>query len=109
LRGSATRGNLGWNGLPSAPLARILPAMSDAISDAVFAALAIQLQMEPQEIVRRQREALDRLGLDSHGLMRVLLEIERRLRLPAGLEVDDAALESPATLAAGVATAVAGR
>jgi len=34
--------------------------------------------------------------------MRVLLDIEKALKLPASLELDDAALATPATLQAGV-------
>jgi acyl carrier protein len=82
--------------------------MPEAISTTVFAALSRQLRMPPAELIRLQGESLDRLGLDSHGLMRVLLEIERELGLPASLELPDDALESPSTLAAGVAAAVAG-
>jgi acyl carrier protein len=82
--------------------------MPEAISTTVFAALSRQLRMPPADLMRLQGESLDRLGLDSHGLMRVLLEIERELKLPASLELPDDALESPSTLAAGVAAAVAG-
>lgn len=77
--------------------------MTDAVSEAVFGALSRQLQMPKEQLVLREREGLDRLGLDSHGLMRVLLDIERELKLASSLELDDAALENPATLVAGVA------
>jgi acyl carrier protein len=75
------------------------------IADIVLGALARQLQVPVEELAGRQQEALDRLGLDSHGLMRVLLDIERALKLPASLQLDDAALATPATLVAGVASA----
>jgi acyl carrier protein len=51
----------------------------------------------------RPELGLDALGLDSHGLMRVLLDLERALGLPSGFELPDHALESPATMVAGVA------
>ncbi|MBA2481377.1 MAG: hypothetical protein H0V44_12005 [Planctomycetes bacterium] len=82
-------------------------ASCDRVSAAVFAALAGALGLTADEVARRRAEGLDRLGLDSHGLMRVLLEIERVLQLPA-LDLADSALESPATLAAGVAAATRG-
>ncbi len=82
--------------------------MSAAVSTTVYAALARQLRMAPAELMRLQGESLDRLGLDSHGLMRVLLEIERELKLPHSLELPDEALENPATLAAGVVAVAAG-
>ena len=46
------------------------------------------------------------MGALDHGLMRVLLDIERELKLPTRLELPDDALESPASLAAGVVSAV---
>jgi acyl carrier protein len=82
--------------------------MSDRIADAVFAALARQLKLEGGVLRGRAQESLERLGLDSHGLMRVLLDVERELKLATSLELPDDALESPATLVQGVATAVAG-
>ncbi|MBA3710039.1 MAG: hypothetical protein H0W83_14615 [Planctomycetes bacterium] len=81
--------------------------MSQAIPDVVYAALAAQLGIPAADLVRRQDDGLDRLGLDSHGLMRVLLDVERALGLPS-LDLDDAALESPATLVAGVAAVARG-
>ncbi len=83
--------------------------MTDAVTVAVFAALARQLQMPEDQLVLHQREGLDRLGLDSHGLMRVLLDIERALGLSSSLELDDAALENPETLVAGVLAATKDR
>jgi acyl carrier protein len=82
--------------------------MPDAISATVYAALSRQLRMKPEDLGRLQGESLERLGLDSHGLMRVLLDIERELKLPSSLELPDDALESPSTLAAGVVAAVGG-
>ncbi len=76
------------------------------ISDAVFGALARQLNLSGDDIVRRAGDGLDAMGLDSHGLLRVLLEIERRLGLAASLDLPDSALENPTTLAAGVAAVV---
>jgi acyl carrier protein len=80
--------------------------MAEMVSEAVFAALSRQLRMPVAELRRQEDTSLDRLGLDSHGLMRVLLDIERELKLSASLELADDALESPATLARGVATVV---
>lgn len=74
------------------------------IDDAVTAALAAQLALAP-EAVEAER-SLEDLGLDSHGLMRVLLAIEEALGLDQELELPDEALDTPATLAAGVAAAV---
>ena len=79
--------------------------MPDQTESVVFAALASQLHLPLEEVRKRSGEGLDRLGIDSHGLMRVLLEIERALGLATPLELADDALESPATLAAGVAAA----
>ena len=80
--------------------------MPDAVSAVVFSALARHLRMPGEEMARLREESLERLGLDSHGLMRVLLDIERELKLPSRLELPDDALESPASLAAGVVSAV---
>jgi len=74
-----------------------------AVADAVFAALAQQLGLPPAALRARQHEGLDALGLDSHGLMRVLLAIEQGLALPPGLELADDALATPASMVAGVA------
>jgi acyl carrier protein len=79
------------------------------VADAVLAALARQLRTTAATITARADEGLDRLGLDSQGLMRVLLDVERALGLAAPLELPDEALDSPATLVAGIETAVAGR
>ncbi len=80
--------------------------MAEPIVEAVYAALSRQLKVPAERLRAQSGESLDRLGLDSHGLMRVLLDLERVLNLPASLELPDDALENPATLAAGVAQAV---
>ncbi|GDY11527.1 hypothetical protein LBMAG53_04040 [Planctomycetota bacterium] len=77
-------------------------------ADAVFAALGRQLRLDPAVLRQRQDESLERLGLDSQGLMRVLLDTERALGLAKSLELPDDALDSPRTLAAGV-SALTGR
>ena len=82
--------------------------MPDPIVDAVYAALARQLKVPAERLRAQSCDSLDRLGLDSHGLMRVLLDLERELKLSTSLELPDDALENPATLAAGVAQAVGG-
>ena len=82
--------------------------MADRIAETVYAALARQLKVPAERLQAQSGESLDRLGLDSHGLMRVLLDIERELKLSTSLELPDDALENPATLAAGVAQAVGG-
>ena len=97
--------NPGGRALPRAGRGRILRPVP-ATADAVYAALARQLQLPADELQRRHAEPLDRLGLDSHGLMRVLLDIERALSLPSSLELGDEALATPATLVAGVSAAV---
>ena len=82
--------------------------MSDRIADVVFAALSRQLKIDSLALRGRGAESLERLGLDSHGLMRVLLDVERELKLANSLELPDDALESPTTLVQGVAAAVGG-
>jgi acyl carrier protein len=77
-------------------------------ADATIAALASHLRLTPAVVSARQDDSLEALGLDSHGLMRVLLDIEKALGLTTSLELPDEALESPRTLAAGVA-AITGR
>jgi acyl carrier protein len=77
-------------------------------ADAVFAALGRQLRLDPAALRQRQDESLERLGLDSQGLMRVLLDTERTLGLATSLELPDDALDSPRTLSAGV-SALTGR
>lgn len=67
-----------------------------------------QVGLTVDELVARTDESLDRLGLDSHGLMRVLLEIERALDLKVPLELADEALSTPTTLIAGVVEIVVG-
>ena len=82
--------------------------MADAarVTDAVYAALARQLRLTPEEVRDRAHQPLEQLGLDSHGLLRVLLDVERALALAKSLDLADAALESPASMAAGILTAV---
>ena len=82
--------------------------MAELIADTVYAALSRQLKVPTERLRAQSAESLDRLGLDSHGLMRVLLDIERELKLSTSLELPDDALENPATLAAGVVQAVDG-
>lgn len=82
--------------------------MAERIADTVYAALSRQLKVPVERLRSQSTESLDRLGLDSHGLMRVLLDIERELKLASSLELPDEALENPATLAAGVVQAVGG-
>jgi acyl carrier protein len=82
--------------------------MAQQITDTVYAALSRQLKVPTERLKAQSAESLDRLGLDSHGLMRVLLDIERELKLSDSLELPDEALENPATLAAGVVQAVGG-
>ncbi len=74
-----------------------------AIEDLVFRALSRELELSEPEVRLRRLDDLARLGLDSHALMRVLLELEQQLALDAPLELDDAALVSPDSMVAGVA------
>lgn len=84
-----------------------LPAMQrEQVIAAVDQALAEQLGMSTQDVDAAASQGLDALGLDSHGLVRVLLAIEQALNLEQELDVPDEALESPATLRAGVCSAV---
>jgi len=76
--------------------------MSERIADAVYAALARQLGCEPAALRAAAARPLEELGLDSHGLMRVLLDIEGALGL-SNLDLPDEALASPAAMVAGVA------
>jgi acyl carrier protein len=82
--------------------------MTESIADTVYEALSRQLKVPAERLRTQSNESLERLGLDSHGLMRVLLDIERVLKLSTSLELPDDALENPATLASGVAQAVGG-
>lgn len=75
--------------------------MSEHISAAVCAALGRQLGLDATVISGQREDSLAQLGLDSHGLMRVLLDIEQQLGL-TDIELPDDALESPATMIAGV-------
>jgi len=76
--------------------------MNDRVARSVFTALGRQLGLSAEHVAARQHDQLDGLGLDSHGLLRVLLDIERECGLERAIELDDAALESPSTLVAGV-------
>ena len=82
--------------------------MTESIAAAVYAALSRQLKVPAERLRAQSGESLERLGLDSHGLMRVLLDIERELKLSTSLELPDEALENPASLASGVAQVVGG-
>jgi len=79
--------------------------MLTRIASTVRTVLAEQIGLTVDELVARSDESLDRLGLDSHGLMRVLLDIERALDLPVPLELADEALSTPTTLINGVVRA----
>jgi acyl carrier protein len=81
--------------------------MAGDVAQAVFSALSKQLSLAIEQVRSRQHDSLERLGLDSHGLLRVLIEIERDLALKKSLDLPDDALESPATLINGVSTAMA--
>ena len=74
----------------------------------VQTALAEQLGLTVDELIARTDDSLDLMGLDSHGLMRVLLEIEKALDLQVPLELADEALSTPTTLIAGVVEVVGG-
>jgi acyl carrier protein len=82
--------------------------MSEQIAQTVVAALAKQLNLPANQVRARESDRLEDLGLDSHGLLRVLIEVERSLALASSLNLPDEALESPRTLIAGVAGAVSG-
>jgi acyl carrier protein len=81
---------------------------SAAIISVVYAALGRQLKQDAAKMKAQETVSLEQLGLDSHGLMRVLLDIEKELQLPTSLELPDEALENPATLARGVVQVVVG-
>lgn len=78
--------------------------MTESVESAVYTVLAKRLGLDAAEVRRRSAEPLERLGLDSHGLLRALIEIERALKLPVAIEPDDVALASPAALARFVST-----
>jgi len=80
--------------------------VSERVAEAVFSALGRHLGMPGEVIQSRANEGLEVLGFDRQSLMQVLLDIERELGM-AGLEVDDDALATPASLVLGV-VAVAG-
>lgn len=75
--------------------------MADPIADAVHAALGAQLGLSAAAVAAQPDRGLDQLGLDSHGLMRVLLDLEQRLGL-TDLDLADDHLASPATMVAGI-------
>lgn len=75
--------------------------MADPIAAAVHAALAAQLGLSADAVAAQAERGLDQLGLDSHGLMRVLLDLEQRLGL-SDLDLADDHLASPATMVAGI-------
>jgi len=79
--------------------------MTERIAAAVYAALGRQLGVEATVIAAAAQRSLEELGLDSHGLMRVLLDIEQQLELK-DLDLPDEALTSPAAMIAGVAARV---
>ncbi len=79
--------------------------MTERIAAAVYAALGRQLGIEATAIAASAQRSLEELGLDSHGLMRVLLDIEQQLQL-TDLDLPDEALTSPAAMIAGVAARV---
>ncbi len=66
----------------------------DAVATTVFTALSGLLGLDARS---RANDDLATLGLDSQGLLRLLLEVERALGLPP-LDLPDAAFTSPATL-----------
>ena len=78
--------------------------MSERIATAVFAALGRQLGQPAEAVQARANEGLDVLGLDSHGLMRVLLDIEQALGV-SDLQLADDALATPASMVFGVVAA----
>lgn len=73
----------------------------------VFAALAKQLGTDAGALRQDAERDLEDWGLDSHGLMAVLLAIEEALGLEE-LELDDDALASPASMAAAVMHRISG-
>ncbi|MDA3960348.1 MAG: acyl carrier protein [Planctomycetota bacterium] len=81
--------------------------MAEKIERVVYQSLAAQLGVAVTDLEASADRSLEELGLDSHGLMRVLLVIEQGLGLSTELDLDDEYLESPRSLCAGVAAAVA--
>jgi len=73
-----------------------------AVDDAVYRALARQLGCAREELAQSADSDLETLGLDSQGLLRVLLDIEPALGLDE-LDLPDEAYATPATLARAVA------
>ncbi len=82
--------------------------MRTRIASTVLTALAEQVGLTVDDLAVRTDDRLDSLGLDSHGLMRVLLDIERALDLQVPLDLADEALNTPTTLIAGVTGVVVG-
>lgn len=64
-------------------------------------ALADQLEVPVEKLTDQKETDLEVLGLDSQGLMRVYLDIEKATGLE-DLDLDDDALETPATMIASV-------
>jgi len=69
---------------------------------AVYRYLARQLGMAEEALRASAERDLEELGLDSHGLLRVLLDVEADCELPEHLDLEDAELATPTTLAAAV-------
>ena len=68
--------------------------MTESIADTVYAALSRQLKGPTERLRTQSHESLERLGLDSHGLMRVLLDIERVLKLSTWTKITRLVLPS---------------
>ncbi len=75
--------------------------LEDSVATVVFTALSSLVGVDVRD---RPDEDLAVLGLDSQGLLRLLLEVERALGLPP-LDLPDAAFTSPATLVAAIRAA----
>jgi len=76
------------------------------VTTTVREALARQLGLSPAAVAEADTTSLDELGLDSHGLMRVLLAVEDTLALERELDLPDEALDTPQSLCDGVRAAV---
>lgn len=71
--------------------------ISTRVAAIVHRELATQLDLTPEAVAESDQD-LEDLGLDSHGLMTVLLSVERAFDLQESLDVPDEGLESPAAL-----------